>query len=188
MLTIWLHVSQRKRLHLIHVIRIIYEEAHNLNGTHKCQQANMLGQRSHFFIQDKNEKHFICIFLLIPANMVDKSIVRCDEERFDQTLKYSKSNITMHISISIMDTGCQYHRYINESFYYTVRRAKKLLKSFSVRYVATKMFIIKHLTFLLHLHSLYILEISSKFSLIKARLSSCRLLTQYTKMILLCIN
>ena len=90
MLTIWLHVSQRKRLHLIHVIRIIYEEAHNLNGTHKCQQANMLGQRSHFFIQDKNEKHFICIFLLIPANMVDKSIVRCDEERFDQTLKYSK--------------------------------------------------------------------------------------------------
>ena len=95
MLTIWLHVSERKRLHLIHVIRIIYEEAHNLNGTHKCQQANMLGQRSHFFIQDKNEKHFICIFLLIPANMVDKSIVRCDEERFDQTLKYSKSNITM---------------------------------------------------------------------------------------------
>ena len=98
MLTIWLHVSQRKRLHLIHVIRIIYEEAHNLNGTHKCQQANMLGQRSHFFIQDKNKKYFICIFLLIPANMVDKSIVRYAEERFDQTLKYSKSNITMHIS------------------------------------------------------------------------------------------
>ena len=95
MLTIWLHVSQRKRLHLNHVIRIIYEEAHNLNGTHKCQQANMLGQRSHFFIQDKNKKYFICIFLLIPANMVDKSIVRCAEERFDQTLKYSKSNITM---------------------------------------------------------------------------------------------
>ena len=45
----------------------------------------------------KIEKYFICIFLLIPANMVDKSIVRCDEERFDQTLKYSKSNMTMHI-------------------------------------------------------------------------------------------
>ena len=145
MLTIWLHVSQRKRLHLIHVIRIIYEEAHNLNGTHKCQQANMLGQRSHFFIQDKNKKYFICIFLLIPANMVDKSIVRCVEERFGQILKYSKSNITMHISI--IDTGCQYCHYINDSFYYTVRRAKKLLKSFSVRYVATKMFIIKHLSF-----------------------------------------
>ena len=105
--------------------------------------------------------------------MVDKSIVRCAEEIFDQTQKYSKSNITMHIS-TLRITGCQYYRYINESFYYTVRRAKKLLKSFSVRYVATKMFIIKHLTFLLHLHSLYILEISSKFSLIKARLSSCR--------------
>ena len=91
----------------------------------------------------KIEKYFICIFLLIPANMVDKSIVRCVEERFDQTLKYSKSNIT----ISIIDTGCQYCHYINDSFYYTVRRAKKLLKSFSVRYVATKMFIIKHLTF-----------------------------------------
>ena len=136
----------------------------------------------------KIKKYFICIFLLIPANMVDKSIVRCVEERFDQTLKYSKSNMTMHICISIFDTGCQFWRYINDSFYHTVRRAKKLLKAFSVRYVATKMFIIKHLTFLLHLHSLYILEISSKFSLINARLSSCRLRTQYTKMILLCIN
>ena len=111
MLTIWLHVSQRKRLHLIHVIRIIYEEAHNLNGTHKCQQANMLGQRSHFFILDKNKKYFICIFLLIPANMVDKSIVRCDEERFDQTLEYSKSNITMHIStLRMMSILSLYHR------------------------------------------------------------------------------
>ena len=43
-----------------------------------------------------------------------------------------------------------------------------------VRYTATKMFIIKHLTFLLHLHSLSFLEGSFKFSLIKARLSSCR--------------
>jgi len=88
----------------------------------------------------KIKKYFICIFLLIPANMVDKSIVRCVEERFGQILKYSKS-------ISIIDKGCQYCHYINDSFYYTVRRAKKLLKSFSVRYVATKMFIIKHLTF-----------------------------------------
>ena len=79
--------------------------------------------------------------------MVDKSIVRYVEERFDQNLKYSKSNITMNISISIFDTGCQFCRYISDSFYYTVRRAKKLLESFSVRYVATKMFIIKHLTF-----------------------------------------
>ena len=45
----------------------------------------------------KIKKYFIRIFLLIPANMVDKSIVRCVEERFDQTLKYSKSNMTMHI-------------------------------------------------------------------------------------------
>ena len=135
----------------------------------------------------KIEKYFICIFLLIPANTVDKSIVRCVEERFDQTLKYSKSNMTMHICSLRIDTGCQFWRYINDSFYHIVS-THVLLKAFSVRYVATKMFIIKHLTFLLHLHSLYILEISSKFSLIKARLSSCRLLTQYTKMILLCIN
>ena len=40
--------------------------------------------------------------------------------------------------------------------------------------MATKMFIIKHLSFLLHLHSLSFLEGSFKFSLIKARLSSCR--------------
>ena len=94
----------------------------------------------------KIKKYFIRIFLLIPANMVDKSIVRCVEERFGQILKYSKSNITMHI-ISKIDTDCQYCHYINDSFYYTVRRVKTLLKSFSVRYVATKMFIIKHLTF-----------------------------------------
>ena len=53
----------------------------------------------------KIEKYFICIFLLIPANTVDKSIVRCVEERFDQTLKYLKNNITMKIFRKLIQTA-----------------------------------------------------------------------------------